>query len=193
MFDTPFFADPTTLALGALAGLVFGFLLQKGAVARYETIVGQFLLRDHTMLKVMLSAIVVGGLSVYGLQALGLVESLHVKTADFAAVGLGGALFAVGMVVLGYCPGTGVAALGEGARDARWGVLGMLVGAGLYAEAHAPLRELLGRLFGDTAGLGKATFSTLTGLSPFVALVPLAVLVALGFAALERFERARAR
>jgi hypothetical protein len=64
MFETPFFADPKTLALGALAGLVFGFLLQKGAVGRYETIVGQFLLRDHTMLKVMLSAIVVGGLSV---------------------------------------------------------------------------------------------------------------------------------
>jgi hypothetical protein len=193
MFETPFFADPKTLALGALAGLVFGFLLQKGAVGRYETIVGQFLLRDHTMLKVMLSAIVVGGLSVYGLQSLGLVETLHVKTADFAAVGLGGALFAVGMVVLGYCPGTGIAALAEGARDARFGVAGMLVGAGLYAEAHAPLRELLGRLFGDTAGLGKATFATLTGLSPFVLLVPLAAAVAVGFVLLERRERAHVR
>jgi hypothetical protein len=189
MFDTAPFADASTLVQGLVAGLVFGFLLQRGSVGRYETVVGQFLLRDHTMLRVMLSAIVVGGLAVYGLDALGLVPALHVKAADFAAIGLGGGIFAIGMVLLGYCPGTGLVAVAEGARDARYGLLGMLAGAGLFAEVAATLRAALAELLGDTAGLGKATLPSLTGLSPFVFLVPLAAAVVGLFAWLRRRER----
>jgi hypothetical protein len=39
------------------------------------------------------------------------------------------------MAILGYCPGTGVAAIGDGSRDAITGVIGMVVGAALFAEA----------------------------------------------------------
>ena len=35
---------------GLLAGVVFGFLLQKGQVTRYTTIIGQFLFVDYTVL-----------------------------------------------------------------------------------------------------------------------------------------------
>jgi hypothetical protein len=43
--------------------------------------------------------------------------------------------------MLGYCPGTAVRATGEGRFDALWGgVLGMLVGAGIFAEVY-PLME----------------------------------------------------
>ena len=80
MFDTPFFAGPSTLLLGALTGLVFGFLLEKGGVTRYATIVGQFRLRDFTMLKIMLTALVVVGAGVYGMLQLGWIEGLHVKS-----------------------------------------------------------------------------------------------------------------
>ncbi len=41
----------------------------------------------------------------------------------------------------GYCPGTAVRATGEGRFNALWGgVLGMLVGAGIFAEVY-PLIE----------------------------------------------------
>ncbi|MEZ5980214.1 MAG: YeeE/YedE thiosulfate transporter family protein [Planctomycetota bacterium] len=186
MFDTNFFADPVQLLLGALTGLVFGFLLVKGGVSRYETIVGQFLLRDFTVVKIMATAVVVGGLGVYGLQALGLVEHLHVKAAALPANAVGGAIFGIGMATLGYCPGTGVAALGEGARDARYGLLGMLLGALVYAEVHVPLGRMLADVFGTTDDLGKATLPSLTGWSPFAFLVPAA---ALGLVALVIAER----
>lgn len=48
MFDTP-----GKLALGLLTGIVFGFLLQKGRAAKFHVIVGQFLLRDWTVVKIM--------------------------------------------------------------------------------------------------------------------------------------------
>lgn len=187
MFDTSFFASPWTLLLGALTGLVFGFLLQKGGITRFSVIVGQFLLKDFTVAKVMGTAIVVGGVGVYGMLQFGWIDGLHVKGATLVANAIGGLIFGAGMAVLGYCPGTAVAALGDGSRDAVPGVLGMLFGAGVYAEAFPWLKaNVLG-----LADLGKATFVTVTGLSPWWLLGLLAVLAVGGFLALERWERGR--
>jgi hypothetical protein len=47
------FESPDKLILGFLTGVLFGFLLQKGRVAKFEVIVGQFLLRDWTVVKTM--------------------------------------------------------------------------------------------------------------------------------------------
>ncbi|MDP3615144.1 MAG: hypothetical protein Q8R98_25150, partial [Rubrivivax sp.] len=70
--------------LGLLFGVVFGFLLQKGGVARYEVLMGQFFLTDFTVIKVMLTAIVVGMVGIFSMRALGLIE-LHVKPTRYAA------------------------------------------------------------------------------------------------------------
>ena len=188
MFDSSFFADPKTLALGALTGLVFGWLLEKGGVTRYPTIVGQFLLRDFTMLKILLTAVVVGGLGVYGMLEAGWIEGLSVKSAHLVGNALGGLIFGVGMVVLGYCPGTGVAALGSGARDAGPGILGMLVGAGLYAEAHPWFEAHVLNL----GAIGKATLPSISGVSPWWFFALVAVLAAGLFGALRVSQR-RAR
>lgn len=128
------------LALGLLFGLCFGFLLQKGGVAKYHVLIGALLLEDFTVMKVMLSAIVVGMIGVFGLNALGLVK-LHIKPTRYAANILGGLLFGVGFAFLSYCPGTGAAALGQGNFDALAGILGLMAGSYLYAETSG----LLGR------------------------------------------------
>jgi len=67
------------LVLGLVAGIAFGFLLQKGGVTTYDVILGQLLLTDFTMVKVMLSAVVTGMLGVYALRGLG-VARLHPKS-----------------------------------------------------------------------------------------------------------------
>jgi uncharacterized membrane protein YedE/YeeE len=187
MFDAPFFDSPRELALGALAGLIFGFLLQKGAVTRYRVILGQFLLTDFTVAKVMGTAIVVGAAGIYGMLALGMLESadLHIKSATVWGNLVGGVIFGVGMAVLGYCPGTGVGALADGSRHAIPGVLGMLVGAAVYAEAHPWVNAKLLKV----TDLGKVTLSQEAGLSPWWFIVGMLVVAALGFGALERWER----
>jgi len=146
-------SDPNAVLLGALTGLVFGFLLERGNVSRFDTIVGQLLLRDHTMLRVMLTAIVVGSVGVHGMIQLGWIDSIAIKGAQLAANALGGATLGVGMAVLGYCPGTGVVAAGAGSRDAWTGLLGMLAGAALYAELDPWLAQNLLQ----AGALGKVT------------------------------------
>ena len=56
------------LALGLAFGVVFGFLLQKGGVAKYHILIGVLLLEDFTVIKVMLSAIIVGAAVLNGLK-----------------------------------------------------------------------------------------------------------------------------
>ena len=151
------------LLLGLTTGFLFGFLLQKGRVAKFEVIVGQFLLRDWTVLKVMLTAVVVGSVGVYAMAEAGVV-SLQVKPALLGGVLLGGVLFGVGMALLGYCPGTSVAACGEGRRDAMLGVVGMMLGAGVYVAAYRALQPIIHAL-GDW---GKITLPEATGTSPWL-------------------------
>ena len=88
-----------------LMGVLFGFLLQLGKVTSCNVIENQFRLRDFTVLKVMGTAIVVGGIGVLLLVDTGNTK-YYVKDANMLAVALGAALFGVGMVVYGYCPGT---------------------------------------------------------------------------------------
>ena len=40
------FDSPEKLIFGLATGIVFGFLLQKGRVAKFDVIVGQLLLKD---------------------------------------------------------------------------------------------------------------------------------------------------
>ncbi len=122
-------------------GMIFGVLLHRGGVADYNVIVNQFRLRDFTVLKVMFTAIIVGGLGVLALHATGH-ATYHIKPTNLLGVVLGAALFGVGMVLYGYCPGTGIAAVATGSLHAVVGVFGMLIGGVLYAlsfswvEAH---------------------------------------------------------
>jgi uncharacterized membrane protein YedE/YeeE len=179
------FDTPATLLAGAATGLVFGFLLQKGGVSRFSVIVDQLRLKDFTVMKVMLTAIVVGGLGIFGMRVLGADFPMHVKASALGAVLGGGLVFGVGMALLGYCPGTAFAALGDGSRHAWFGVLGMLVGAAVFAEVFPWLDErLLSR--GD---LGKATLDSLLGVGPWAVIVPLTLAAGGVFWWMERSPR----
>jgi uncharacterized protein len=178
-------ADPISiLVLGLLTGFLFGFLLQKGRVTKAPVIVGQFLLRDFTVLKVMLSAVVVGGIGVYTLRALGL-ATLHPKPALMVAVPVGGLVFGIGMTLLGYCPGTGVGAAAEGKRDAIAGVLGMMVGALIFAEQFGAY----GKTILAWSNLGPVTLPELLHLPAWPLLATLALGAFFLFRWLERWER----
>ena len=173
------------LAYGLITGLAFGFLLQRGGVTRYSTIVGQFLWKDHTVLRTMLTAVVVGSIGVYAMHlnpaTFGEIK-LHVKDAAVLANVLGGVIFGVGMVVLGYCPGTGIAALGDGSRHAVFGILGMLAGSAAYAEAYPWMKTNVL----SVGNLGKVTLPEILGVSPWVLIIALAAVAALVFGLLRK-------
>ena len=157
------FDSPAKLALGLVTGMIFGFLLQKGRVAKLEVIVGQFLFKDWTVVKMMGTAVVVGSIGVYALVSADL-ASLHIRPLLPGGILLGAVCFGIGMAVLGYCPGTTVAACGEGRRDAMVGVLGMLAGALLFVLFNDGLQPVIQGL----GNFGKHTLPEITGTSPWL-------------------------
>lgn len=127
--------------LAAVFGFLFGVLLQKGRVTDYNVIVNLFRFRDWTVLKIMLTAILVGGVGVFGMMQAGWLEGYHIKDMNVLGLLLGGALFGIGMVLYGYCPGTGVAAIATGSLHALVGFAGMLAGGVLYALSYGWVKE----------------------------------------------------
>ncbi|MBL9134535.1 MAG: YeeE/YedE family protein [Verrucomicrobiales bacterium] len=156
-------------------GMIFGALLHRGAVTRYDVIVNQFRLRDFTVMKVMLTAIVVGGAGVLVLHGADL-AAYHIKPANLLAVIAGGLLFGIGMVLYGYCPGTGIAAVATGAVDALVGVLGMLVGGMLYGLTYPWVRDHIETVW----AMGKKRLPEVISLPDWAWMGGLAV-VAVGF------------
>lgn len=177
-------AELPLMLLGLATGFVFGFLLQKSGVARFETIIGQFVFRDFTMLKVMLTAIIVGGVGVYGIHEFG-GKDLVIKQAQMDAVLLGGLIFGAGMALLGYCPGTAVASAAQGNRDALAGLLGMFAGGAMFAENFSYYAATLLKRH----DLGKPTLPDLTGLPAWLFFAALIAVALPLFAWLERRER----
>lgn len=128
------------LTLGVLTGFIFGFLLQMGGVLRYDQQVGALLFRDMTIVKFMLSAVLVGSVGLQLLADAGLIAFSH-KAMNAGGVAVGGLLFGAGWALCGYCPGTVVGALGEGRWTALFVLAGMLAGAALFAEAYPFLKD----------------------------------------------------
>ncbi len=148
------------LLYGLVTGMLFGFLLQKARVLRYDRQLGALLFKDMTIVKFMLSTVLVGMVGVYLLHDMGMVK-LSVKPTDLGANILGGLTFGAGWGLLGYCPGTSAGAIGEGRWDALFGIIGMIGGAALYAEAY-PLMKATVLSWGN---LGKITFSQVIGVN----------------------------
>lgn len=169
--------------IGFLIGIGFGACLYIGGVTEYDVILGQLLLTDFTVVKVMLTAVVVGMMGVYLMKSRGMV-TLHPKPGAIGSTVIGGIIFGMGFAILGYCPGTVAGAVGRGALDAlAGGVSGILVGAGIFAAAYPTL---------DAKVLSKGAFRSMTipealHINPWYVVIPVAVLIVGLLAGMEYF------
>ncbi len=117
-------------------GFLFGFVLQRSGFTDSRKIARAFYFRDVDVPVVMWSAIVTGALGLWGLSLLGVldVSRMYFLPTFLAPMVVGGLIFGVGMVVGGYCPGTGAAAAATGKLDALVFIVGFFVGTLLFGD-----------------------------------------------------------
>ncbi|OZA91660.1 MAG: hypothetical protein B7X76_01890 [Azorhizobium sp. 39-67-5] len=174
------------ILIGLVMGAVFGFTLEKSRVFEPGMIVGQMQFRNFIMLKVFLTAVATGAVVIAALHGFGLVK-LGPKATFYAADVIGGLMLGAGIALAGACPGTVLAQVGVGYRDAIFTLLGGLAGAAVFGYAEPALKPLL-----FASGPGKITFMDLTGLSYPVLALGLAVVLVGVLVALEVWRPWRA-
>ncbi len=180
------FSDTAGLGLALVFGIFFGLSLERGGLGDPHKLTGVFYFRDFTVPKVMFTAILVAGAGLYLLSDLGLLDisRVYIIPTFFWPQLAGGALFGIGFVVSGYCPGTGVAALASGRLDALVAMAGIAAGSLLFAALFPALEG-----FYLSSAMGAATLQKLLGVNHWIVLFALFAIAGGMFLLLERFER----
>ena len=178
------------LGLAIVFGFFFGLSLERGGLGDPHKLTGVFYLRDFTVPKVMFTAILVAAAGLYLLSDLQFLDISRVWIIPtfFWPQLLGGALFGIGFVVSGYCPGTAAAGLASGRLDALVVMLGIGAGSLLFAVLFPALEG-----FYVSSDRGKETLQMFFGVNHWVVLIALAVMAGGMFFAMERFEKREGR
>jgi uncharacterized protein len=167
------------ILIGLATGLVFGFVLEKSRVFEPGIIVGQMQLRSFIMLKVFLAAVITGLLVLAVMHGVFGVK-LSLKPLVWKADIIGGLILGAGIALAGACPGTSLAQVGAGYRDAIFVVLGGIAGAIAYGYFDSGINAF----FAEKGA--NLTFAGLAGLPFWMVAVGLAAVLTAFLVVLER-------
>lgn len=143
--------------LAILLGTLFGFVLHRVGASNPENIFNMLRLKDLHLMKAILFAIGIASSILFIGLAAGFINPSHLDIkASYWGVLVGGLLLGTGWAIAGYCPGTGLVALGDGRKDAVPFILGGLVGAFAYMLMYGSLKGTF--LMTEIAG-GKTTLA----------------------------------
>jgi hypothetical protein len=163
-----------TYVYALVLGVLFGFALNKAGLTKYHKIVNQFRLTDFTVLKFMMTALVVTMLGVYPLRALGLITFPAIPETYVVGNLVGGLIFGVGMAAAGA---------GEGKLDYLVpGLLGFLTGGvifGLTYQSFMPQIKAIGNF-------GSVVIPDLWHINPYLAIFVFALMALVLFYLIDR-------
>ena len=179
-------SQPISLGLAVVFGLFFGMSLERGGLGNPHKLTGVFYLRDFAVPKVMFTGIVVAVIGLYLLIDLNLMDmsKFWIVPTFFWPQIVGGALFGVGFVLSGYCPGTAVVGLASGRLDALVAIIGVGAGSLLFAVLFPVLEG-----FYLSSDMGAATLPKLAGVNHWVIIVPVIAFAIGMFLLMEWYEK----
>ena len=160
------------LIVALAIGTAFGFTLERAGLGSARKLAGQFYLTDFTVMKVMMTAIAVAMFGAFWFGRLGVIDLANVDVPETALLPqiAGGAIFGLGFLVAGLCPGTSCVAAATGRGDGIAVMGGMFAGilvAGLTMPPSTfrswTLPELLHVPYGVIVGVVVLAFVIVAG------------------------------
>jgi len=91
-----------TNILAIVFGVIFGFSLNKAGLTKYHKIVNVFRLTDLSVLKFLMTALMVAMSGLYALRGLGLLTFPNIPATYVVGNLVGGLIFGAGMALTGY-------------------------------------------------------------------------------------------
>ena len=140
-----------SIILAIVIGFLFGFILQKIGASNPQKIINMLRLKDLHLMKTILFAIGLSNLLLFTLLLFGIVDVSHLSIkSSYVGVFIGGGIMGLGWAISGFCPGTGLVALGEGRKDALSFFLGGTIGALFLILIYGKIKDTF--LFSNLGG-----------------------------------------
>ncbi|MFZ5858686.1 MAG: YeeE/YedE family protein [Chloroflexota bacterium] len=168
----------TPVLYGLLVGILFGFALQRGRFCMNSAIRDALLLKDNTLLKGVLTAVLVGMVG-FALMAAGGLIKISPTGFFWGAHLVGGIIFGIGMVLAGGCASGITYRVGEGVVSALSALIGLSTAATWTAMGFLkPIKDSLQTSTKVMVGETNPTLANIFGLShTVVALVVAAIIL----------------
>jgi uncharacterized membrane protein YedE/YeeE len=160
LYSTGTISSNQNLFYALFIGIAFGFILERGGFANSKHIASVFYFRNlrvsHTMVATILTTSTWMIIAIY----LGWVDfnKVFIPSTYLMPYVVGGALFGIGMVMSGWCPGTAVAGIATGKVDAAVFGLGLLAGMLFYFGIYDYIAD-----FANSTYAGRYTLDKLLG------------------------------
>lgn len=162
-----------------ITGAFFGMILESSGFSSSRKIVGLFYGYDFTVLRVFFTATVTAMIGLLYFNYMGWIDLSMVYFPPmylWAAI-VGGLIMGLGFIMGGFCPGTGLCAVGIGKLDALANVVGLYLGIFLFSEGYAFFEKLyLSNALGDlrvneVLGISSGLFAFLFAAFALVAFI----------------------
>ncbi|MCU7526095.1 MAG: YeeE/YedE family protein [Ignavibacteria bacterium] len=126
------------LVVALFIGMLFGAILEQAGFSTSKKLVGLFYGYDFTVLRVFFTAGVVSMAGVIAFEHFGILDmsSVFVNPTFLWSAIVGGLIMGLGFVIGGFCPGTGLCAMGIGKIDGIIFVAGSFLGVLVFAEGY---------------------------------------------------------
>jgi uncharacterized membrane protein YedE/YeeE len=151
--------EPTAILSGLIVGILFGFALQRGRFCMNSAFRDILLLKEYTLLKAVIVAIIVSMIGFHLMASFGVIQ-LNPKPLSWGANIVGGFIFGIGMVLAGGCASGTTYRVGEGMVGSLVALLGYMMSAVITSS---------GALSGVKSYLETTTKITITDPGPLIA------------------------
>ena len=160
LFTTGFIDGNTNLLYGLIIGMFFGFILERTGFGNSKVIAAIFHFKNLRVSQTMISAIVTAATWIVIASYFGWIDynQMFIPLVYVWPYLVGGAIFGVGMVMAGWCPGTAVVGFASGKIDAAVFMLGMLSGMYVYFIEFDKIAA-----FANSGYIGRYTIDKLLG------------------------------
>ena len=186
--------EPTFILSGLIVGILFGFALQRGRFCMNSAFRDIILLKEYTLLKAVIVAIIVSMLGFHVMASLGIVQ-LNPKSFFWGANIVGGFIFGMGMVLAGGCASGTTYRVGEGMVGSFIALLGfmtsaVITGSGALSGIKSYLQTTTKITVPDPGSLitpasRSPTLANVIGVDPWIIVIVIAIL-AIGVLAWKR-------
>src|SRR5512133_1302930 len=146
------------LLIAFLIGTGFGFALEQAGFSSSRKLAGMFYGYDTTVIKVFFTAAIVALVGSQILSYLGLLNLNMVFVNEYYVTSaiVGGIIMGAGVIMGGFCPGTGLSALSIGKIDAMLFFAGAMTGAFLFAETYPMIQNLANAAYKGPVKINEA-------------------------------------